>query len=223
MSNGTSQQQTWSSTQAYVLAAICLLLGLAIGYLLRGSAGPAQPQAGSLAQQAAPSGMPASGAQPSQADLKRMADTQAAPLLMQLKTDPNNPELLTNAGNLYYDAQQYREAIDYYQRALNIRPNNPDVRTDMGTAYFYLGDPDRALKEFDAALQASPNHANTLFNVGMVRWQGKMDVPGAVAAWQKLLDTNPTYPNRDRVENLIKQAKQHTNVKPGQKTDKPAM
>jgi cytochrome c-type biogenesis protein CcmH/NrfG len=222
MSNGTSNQQKWSSTQAYTLAAICLLLGLAVGYLLRGSAGPAQPQAASVQEQA-PSGMPPSGAQPSQADLKRMADTQAAPLLMQLKTDPNNPELLANAGNLYYDAQQYRDAIDYYQRALNVRPDNPDVRTDMGTAYFYLGDPDRALKEFDVALKSSPNHANTLFNMGMVKWQGKMDVPGAVAAWQKLLDTNPAYPNRDKVENLIKQAKQHTNVKPGQKTDKPAM
>ena len=50
-----------------------------------------------------------------------------------------------------------------------------------------------------------------------------MDVPGAVAAWQKLLDTNPSYPNRGKVENLIKQAKEHSNLKPGQKTDKPAM
>ncbi len=221
MSNGTSnQQQTWSSTQAYVLAAICLLLGLAIGYLLRGSAGPAQPQAATVQEQTPP---PASGAQPSPADLKRMADTQAAPLLMQLRNDPNNAELLAQAGNLYYDAQQYREAIDYYQRVLNLRPDNADVRTDMGTAYFYLGDSDRALKEFDTALKSSPNHANTLFNTGMVKWQGKMDVNGAVAAWQKLLETNPSYPNRDKVENLIKQAKEHTNIKPGQKTDKPAM
>jgi tetratricopeptide (TPR) repeat protein len=223
MSNGTSNQQTWTSTQAYVLAAICLLLGLAVGYLLRGSAGPAQPQAAMTQGQPSPGAGAPAGAQPSPAELKRMADTQAAPILMQLKNDPNNPELLANAGNLYYDAQQYREAIDYYQRALTLQPNNADVRTDMGTAFFYLGESDRALKEFDVALKASPNHANTLFNMGMVKWQGKMDVKGAVAAWQKLLDTNPTYPNRDKVQNLIKQAQQHSNVKPGQKTDKPAM
>jgi cytochrome c-type biogenesis protein CcmH/NrfG len=221
MSNGSSSQQTWTSTQAYILSVICLLLGLAIGYLLRGSAGPAPAPAAAQAQ--APEATPASGAQPSPEQLKHMADTQAAPLLLQLKTDPNNPQLLTSVGNMYYDAQQYRDAIAYYQRALNVEPGNPDVRTDMGTAYFYLGDSDRALAEFDAALKSAPNHANTLFNMGMVKWQGKMDVKGAVAAWQKLLDTNPTYPNRDKVQNLINQAKQHTNVKPGQKTDKPAM
>jgi tetratricopeptide (TPR) repeat protein len=222
MSNGTSNQQKWSSTQAYVLAAICLLLGLTVGYLLRGSAAPAQPQAAGVQEQA-PAGAPPAGAQPSPEQLKRMADTQAAPIVQQLKNDPNNPELLAQAGNLYYDAQQYQQAIDYYQRVLNIQPKNPDVRTDLGTAYFYLGDSDRALREFDTTLKNAPNHANTLFNMGMVKWQGKMDVNGAVAAWQKLLDTNPAYPNRDKVQNLIKQAKQHTDVKPGQKTDKPAM
>jgi len=219
MSNGSSTKQTWTSTQAYILSVICLLLGLAIGYLLRGSAGPAQAPAAAQAQAQAPE----TAAQPSPEQLKRMADAQAAPLLLQLKTDPNNAQLLASVGNLYYDAQQYRDAIAYYQRALNLEPRNADVRTDMGTAYFYLGDPDRALSEFDTALKSSPDHANTLFNMGMVRWQGKMDIKGAVAAWQKLLDTNPSYPNRDRVQELINQAEQHSNIKPGQKTGTPAM
>jgi len=36
-----------------------------------------------------------------------------------------------------------------------------------------------------------------------------------VAAWQKLLTTNPTYEGKDKVEQLIAQAKQHANVKAG--------
>jgi cytochrome c-type biogenesis protein CcmH/NrfG len=57
----------------------------------------------------------------------------------------------------------------------------------------------------------------------MVQWQGKMDADSAVASWQKLLATNPTYENRQKVEEMIAQAKKHSGVKPGTKTDKPAM
>ena len=45
---------------------------------------------------------------------------------------------------------------------------------------------------------------------------------GAIAAWKRLLETNPDYPQRDRVQQLIAQAEQHVNVRPGTKTDKPA-
>jgi hypothetical protein len=51
-------------------------------------------------------------AQPSPEQMKRMADTQAEPLLAKLKADPGNPQLLANVGNVYYDAQQFPIAIE---------------------------------------------------------------------------------------------------------------
>jgi hypothetical protein len=48
-----------------------------------------------------------------------------------------------------------------------------------------------------------------LFNLGIVKWQGKMDAEGAVAAWQKLLDSNPNYETKEKVQELIQQAKKH--------------
>jgi cytochrome c-type biogenesis protein CcmH/NrfG len=48
-----------------------------------------------------------------------------------------------------------------------------------------------------------------------------MDVNGAVAEWQRLLKDVPDYPERAKVEQLIAQAKQHSNIKPGTKTEKP--
>jgi cytochrome c-type biogenesis protein CcmH/NrfG len=144
-----------------------------------------------------------------------MADTQAAPLLEKLKADPNNPELLANIGNIYYDTQQYPTAIDFYQRALKAQPSNAGIRTDMATAYWYSGNADGAIAEFNRVLTYQPNSANALFNLGIVKWQGKMDVEGAVAAWQKLLATNPTYEGKEKVQQLIAQARKHTDVKPG--------
>lgn len=227
----TSTSGNWTSTQAYVLSVICLLVGVAVGYLLRGSASPqsaetaapAQRQAGGAGTGAAGGVPPMGTAQtPAPEQMREMADTQAAPLLAQLKGDPDNAELLVKIGNLYYDAQQYPEAVKYYEGALKINPKATDVRTDMGTAYHFMGQSDRAIKEYDEVLKIDGKHANALFNEGMVKWQDKMDMNGAIAAWKRLLETNPDYPQRDRVQRLIAEAEQHLTVKPGTKTDKAA-
>lgn len=200
----------WNSKQAYGLAVFCLLLGVALGYLFRGSASPAgDVSASTAATSRAPAGMDASG-KPSPEQQKAIVERAAAPLLDAVNKNPNDVEALANLGNVYYDGEQYPEAIKYYQRALEVNPNNPDVRTDLGTAYWYLGDPDRALAEFKKSLKIRPNHPGTLFNMGVVEWQGKGDPASALATWQQLLKENPNYPQRQQVEDLIAKAKQHS-------------
>jgi tetratricopeptide (TPR) repeat protein len=112
--------------------------------------------------------------------------------------------------------------VKYYESSLKIDPKATDVRTDLGTAYHLMGQPDRAISEYDEVLKVDGKHANALFNEGMVKWQDKMDLNGAVAAWKRLLETNPNYPQRDNVQRLIAQAEQHLSLKSGMKTDKPA-
>ena len=206
----------WTDVQAYTLAVICLLLGVAGGWLMRGSQSPAALPA-ATASASAPGGMGAVNGQPNAEQLRQMADAQAAPLIEKLKLDPKNPDLLVNVGNSYYDAQQYPVAVDYYGRALEMKPSDASVRTDMATAYWYMGDTDRAIAEFNKSLSYEPNKANALFNLGLVKWRGKMDVNGAVADWEKLLATNPNYEGKDKVEQLIAEAKKHSGVKPGTK------
>jgi tetratricopeptide (TPR) repeat protein len=219
--NGNPKQNTaksdWTSVQAYTLAVVCLLAGIASGWFLRGSQSPAVTVDVASANMS-PSASEVSGGamgQPTPDQMKHMADKQAEPLLAQLKNDQNNPDLLANVGNIYYDTQQFPAAIEYYQRALKTRPNNAAIRTDMATAYWYLGNADDAIRELNRALTYEPNKPNTLFNLGIVKWQGKMDVEGALTVWQKLLDTNPNYENRQKVTELMAQAKKHAGIKPG--------
>lgn len=222
---GSTSSQRWTSTQAYVMAVVCLVAGFAVGYLLRGSVGGSSaPQQTTAAEQ--PQGMPPGmGEQqmPTPEQMKAMADKEAAPLLEQLKSKPNDPTLLAQTGNVYYDAQDFPVAIDYYQKSLAADPKNAAVRTDMATAMFYLKDFDHAIAEFDRALKDDPKNGNAMFNRGIAKWQGKMDVKGAVADWELLLKVNPNYEQADKVKMYITQAKKHANIKPGQKTDKPAM
>lgn len=187
----TPPQGYWSASQAYVLAVITLVVGFASGYFFHGS-GQNAAQAPSSTSQV--STVPAQGA-------------NVAPLLRQLQTTPRDPALLAQIGNTYYDVKEYASAIEYYMRALDIKPENVEVRTDMGTAMWYSGDPDGALGEFEKSLKYQPNHGHTLFNKGIVKWQGKKDIPGALASWNKLLAVNPDYPERQKVEQLIQQLK----------------
>ena len=184
--------EQWTSVQAYVLAVICLLVGIASGWFIRGSQSPAAATQTASASSSALGNGNAGG--PTPAQMQPMADTQVAAWIEKLKADPSNPVLLESIGNIYYDAQQFPAAIDYYQRALKIHPENTGVRTDMATAIWYTGNADGAIAEFQKSLSYDPNKANTLFNLGVVEWQGKMDIDKAVATWKKLLDANPEYP-----------------------------
>jgi cytochrome c-type biogenesis protein CcmH/NrfG len=196
---------TWTGTQAYLLAAFCLLLGVALGYLFRGSA--------SVTEQAAAATPTQQGTglrqQPTDAAAQAALAQAAAPLIEAVNKDPKDFDSLVKLANLYYDGQQFPAAIQYYERALVIHPDNPDVRTDMGTAYWYTGNAEKALAAMEASLKYRPGHPQTLFNLGWVRWQGKQDPKGAIEAWQQLLKANPDYPEKQQVEQYIAKAKEH--------------
>ena len=213
MSNVEKTSSTWTSFQAYALSVLCLVIGLASGWFIRGSQSPSGLPVETVS--AASSQENAGMGQPTPEQLRHMADKQAAPLLDALQKDQSNPELLAKVGNVYYDAQQYPVAIDYYQRALKAKPADASVRTDMATAYWYTGNPDTAISEFNRALVDEPNKPNALFNLGVVQWQGKMDISGALSTWQRLLDTNPNYEGKSKVLELMAQVKKHSGIKPG--------
>jgi len=214
----TTTATYWTSAQAFALAAVALVLGVCGGMLIRkATTKTTAPQAMSAPQQAAapgpaaplPANFGSTAATPGPQELKQAADQHVAPLLEKLKTDPTNAALLASVGNAYYDAKQYSPAIEYYERSLKSQPSDTSVRTDLGTAYWYNGDADTAIVQFEKALTYQPTKADTLFNLGIVEWQGKKDAKKAVSAWQKLLDTNPGYENKDKVLQLIAQVQNH--------------
>ncbi len=204
---------TWKPGQTYAMAAVCLVIGVVVGYLVRGSAAPANPSAAMAASAAAPSGSPHGGAEPGQMPslegMKRMADKQAEPLLTKLKSDPNNAELLNQIGSVYRITHQFQTAADYYKKSLAIDPKNVGASTDLASCLYYTGDVDGAIAQLQQSLKYDPKHAGTLFNLGMIEWQGKGDGKDAVATWEKLLKLNPDFDKKEAVQQLIAEAKAH--------------
>jgi len=195
-----SSSSEWQVKQVYALAVVCLLIGLAVGYLFRGShsaaPSPTPMQATPAAAANAPSGMGAQGGgmgqQPVTLDqMKRMADKKAEPLLAKLKDDPKNADLLVQVGSIYYSTHQFKDAADYFGKSLAVKPKNVAIRTQMASCLYYSGDVDGALKQLEIATADDPKDANSLFNLGYIRWEGKKDTKGALAAWSQLLKANP--------------------------------
>ena len=217
----------WTPTATYAMAAICLLIGVLVGYVVRGSAPVASRTQMAASESAAPAAVPAMPAMPAMPagmtggaphppptldDMKRMADKKAEPLLAKLKTDPNNAETLNQLGILYRATHQFKEAEGYYEKALQVDPKNVNIRTDLASCLYYTGDVDGALAQLQKSLTYDPKHAGTLMNIGIIEWKGRNDVNAAVAAWEKLLKLNPDFPQKDAVEHMIAEAKGQVNT-----------
>lgn len=203
--NERGAARPWSSTQAYGLSIVCLVLGLALGYLFHGPnrAGNATPEVSKAHEQHQHGSV--TSVTPEQ--LKHMADKTVEPFLEKLKQSPNDPKLLYGVGNAYYAAHQFDMAIEYYSKAADLDPD-AKVLTQLSNAYHYAGSDEKALATLDRALQVDPKFANALFNLGMLKWQAQGDKVAAIAAWKKLLKTNPKHPNRRQVQMMIERVQQ---------------
>jgi cytochrome c-type biogenesis protein CcmH/NrfG len=201
----------WRPALVYGMAAVCLALGLVVGYLVRGS-GSAQLASATPAPFSAVGGL-GQHPTPTLEQMKQMADKQAQPLLEQLKTDGNNKDVLMHVAYLYKSAHQFKEAADYFEKALQLDPKNVAARTEMASCFYYNGDVDGALGQLQQALKYDPKDANSLFNLGVVKWKGKNDPVGAIAAWQRLLATNPKLDRKPIVERMMAEARQQESVK----------
>lgn len=175
---------------AIVFAVAGSLFGLIIGWVLGTQNAAGSVRAGAPVAQAAPAtaGAPAAQAPPP-LDQSRVQALQTV-----AEKDPKNIESRVQLGNLFFDSEQYPQAITWYEQAFALNPADPNVSTDLGVAYYYTNQPDRALAQFEKSLAADSRHTKTLLNVGIVRAFGKNDLPGAAKAWEEVVALSPDSP-----------------------------
>ncbi|HTM26050.1 MAG TPA: tetratricopeptide repeat protein [Vicinamibacterales bacterium] len=178
-----------------------VLFGVIVGYML----GVSQSGAGIVPIAAVAS---AAAAAPPAASVVSEQELQAYRNV--LASDPKNVRANVELGNRLYDAGRYAEAVPYYQQAFAVDSKNVSVSTDLATALYYAGRADDALAQFDKSLALDPRHAQTLYNLGIVKRDGKSDPKGAIAAWERLLTTVPDYPDAAKVRKMVDELKQRT-------------
>lgn len=174
-----------------------ILFGLIAGYILGAGQAPYAQAPAAPATASVPHDHPTTVV--NETELQAYRDILAA--------DPKNAKAAVELANRLYDAGRYAEAIPYYRQALGVEPRSANVSTDLATALYYSGRTDEALEQFQVSLAIDPTHAQTLFNIGIVKKEGKQDAKGAAEAWQRLLDAHPDYPDAARVRTLLAQAR----------------
>ena len=202
--------------ESIVLAVAGTFFGLIVGWVLGSQqvsvprSAPAPAAVSQPAQGAAPQGrstMPP--AQPPQP----LDEAKANALRVVADKNPGDAQVRVQLGNLYFDAERYEDAGQWYAAALAINPKDANVSTDLGVSFYYLKQPDRALQQFEASLKLDPNHAKTLLNQGIVKAFGKQDLNGAVACWEKLVKVAPGSPEAETARRALQGLKSaHPNV-----------
>lgn len=82
-------------------------------------------------------------------------------ILGELAKTPDNPDLHSMLGDLYYAAKKYPETIQAYTAALRLEPDNPQVLNNLAWLYAtcedtHLRDPRKALSLSRAAVRLDP-------------------------------------------------------------------
>ena len=181
-------QQNWKTQQRAAS-------GVRMAEQIPGAAGTADSTAGAMPAQL-PEGHPS-------IDAAMIIKT----LQEQATKDPKDPEPRLKLGNYFYDQHQYPQAVEWYQKALELDPKNADAHTDLGTTYFYLGRAQDALREYRKTLQMDPKHEPTMFNLIVVHLEGTHDLAAAQQAWDRLHNQNPNYPGLDRLKQSLEAAR----------------
>ena len=120
-----------------------------------------------------------------------------------LKLDPQNRYALSNLEKLYEDQHQWAEAYAVRQRlaALSATPDGGSdsprhdevlafLENEFGQAALKGGDTKEASRRFQAAIERDPRNTPAHLSLGDVSIR-KGDAAGAVAVWEKMIDSSP--------------------------------
>jgi tetratricopeptide (TPR) repeat protein len=145
-------------------------------------------------------------------DENGLAAQQAAAIVdleAQTVTNPNNFQLWTQLGNLYYDTNQPEKAIKAYTRSLELHTGDANLLTDLGVMYRSAGQPKKALEYFDRAIILDLTHQPSRLNKGIVLLYDMHDPGKAIATWEELLRMDPEArtASGDSVRDFVEQVK----------------
>jgi tetratricopeptide (TPR) repeat protein len=101
--------------------------------------------------------------------------------------------ILNDRGVAYSRRQNYKEAIDDFNRAIQLYPEYPAVYNNRGNVLLGLGAVREAIKDFDRALLLAPGYAAAYSNrAGAYMKLGQIEQ--AIAGYTKAIQLTPTSP-----------------------------
>lgn len=108
-----------------------------------------------------------------------------------LKKDPKNVEALLALGLAYASKGEYRKAVDYTEKAVDIDPSYV-AHYQLGVIHAANDEPKKALKSFDRALKKNPKSHMAEFQKGLV-YADQKKFDDAIRVYQHAIQLHPHF------------------------------
>ena len=97
-----------------------------------------------------------------------------------------------NLGGYLYNKGHIKEAMEHYQKAIQIDPNYAEAQNNLGAALAAEGQFDEAIENYHKAIQIRPDFAYALNNLGMaLAARGQFD--DAIKNYRKAIQISPNF------------------------------
>jgi tetratricopeptide (TPR) repeat protein len=91
------------------------------------------------------------------------------------------------------DAHDAKDAIIYYNKAIQLKPDYSEAYCERGLAKRILRDYNGAITDYNKAIQLNPDYAHAYNNRGVVKKMTSYDYTAAIADYSKAIQLKPDY------------------------------
>ena len=109
----------------------------------------------------------------------------------RIENNPSDFHAFLELGNMYGMIGRYEEASEYYESYIELQPEDVRVRISLAEMYANSGNLEKAILHLEEASRIDPEDEFALYNLGIMS-ASMGDTLSAKAAWQKLVEKNPT-------------------------------
>jgi tetratricopeptide (TPR) repeat protein len=171
-----------------LFAIIGLLLGFIVGFIFASSLSQKVAQS-QMSAQNLPADHPPLGAQ-NAGDPAAMRQ-QVTAQIEKARNEPQNFDAQIKAAELYYQIQRYDQAIEFLQKANQLKPSDYETVAVLGVVNLDAGHFDQAEKWYRAALNMKSDDVRVLAGLAAATL-GKGDAKAAEEAIAQLEKVDPT-------------------------------
>jgi Tfp pilus assembly protein PilF len=113
---------------------------------------------------------------------------------MNNEPEPNDAEAYYKKGEFYYSKEKYEEAINEYNKAIELKPDFPNAYKNRGNSYYYLKKYEEAIADYRKAIEIKPDFPNAYYNRGLV-YYNQQKYKEAIRDYSKAIEIKPDFPN----------------------------
>lgn len=138
---------------------------------------------------------------------------QIAELQAKIATDPTDEISLRMLGNIYYDANDFVNALDAYEKAAVLAPEDENRWIAVAAAAFQSGNASRAFEAWNTALAINPD--NIEGHYGLANYYSSLTPPDTEKArveWSRVADIDPESPLAEQARSELAQLDSPSNA-----------